>query len=118
MALALTGTVTLTLTLTLTLNLTLTLTLTLGVKEASILAAAPTTKFGWVQADLRGPLPPLDELDCLRVGTSRETGHTLHLCRAAEAVGFASIERSVDFSEHYGEPVYICSRPMQARTRV
>ena len=87
-------------------------------RRASILAAAPTTKFGWVQADLRGPLPPLDELDCLRVGASRETGHTLHLCRAAEAVGFASIERSIDFSEHYGESVYICSRPMQARTRV
>ena len=50
---------------------------------AASLAAAPTTKFGWVQADLRGPLPPLDELDCLRVGSSRETGHTLHLCRAA-----------------------------------
>ena len=86
-------------------------------RRASILAAAPATKFGWVQADLRGPLPPLDELDCLRVGASRETGHTLHLCRAAEAVGFASIERSIDFSEHYGEPVYICSRPMQERVR-
>ena len=43
-------------------------------RRASILAAAPATKFGWVQADLRGPLPPLDELDCLRVGASRETG--------------------------------------------
>ena len=49
---------------------------------------------------MRGPLPPLDELDRLRVGL--RDGHTLHLCRADEAVGFASIERSLDFSEHYG----------------
>ena len=26
---------------------------------------------GWVQADLRGPLPPLEDLDRLRVGSSR-----------------------------------------------
>ena len=60
----------------------------------------PRALAGWVQADLRGPLPPLDELDRLRVGL--RDGHTLHLCRADEAVGFASIERSLDFSEHYG----------------
>ena len=101
-----------------------------GVQEAARLAAAPTTKFGadktsnrpprrgpqphvrwsltalaralagWVQADLRGPLPPLEQLDQLRVG--QRAGHTLHLCRADVAVGFASIERSLDFSEHYG----------------
>ena len=29
-------------------------------------------------------------------------GHTLHLCRGGEAIGYASIERSLDFSEHYG----------------
>jgi len=85
-----------------------------GVQEANRLAAAPTTKFGWVQADLRGPLPPLEDLDRLRVGSSR--GHTLHLCRGSEAIGYASIERSLDFSEHYGEPVFICS--MEERPRV
>jgi len=59
---------------------------------------------GWVQADLRGPLPPLEDLDKLRVGV--KGGHTLHLCRGEEAVGYASIERSLDFSEHYGASLY------------
>ena len=73
---------------------------------------------GWVQADLRGPLPPLEELDRLRVGRTPAAsgGHTLHLCRGDEAIGYASIERSLDFSEHYGEPVYICS--MEERPRL
>jgi len=75
-----------------------------GVQEANRLAAAPATNFGWVQADLRGPLPPLEDLDKLRVGV--KGGHTLHLCRGEEAVGYASIERSLDFSEHYGASLY------------
>eukprot|EP00320_Phaeocystis_rex_P014535 CAMPEP_0119060678 /NCGR_PEP_ID=MMETSP1178-20130426/4617_1 /TAXON_ID=33656 /ORGANISM="unid sp, Strain CCMP2000" /LENGTH=183 /DNA_ID=CAMNT_0007041807 /DNA_START=44 /DNA_END=595 /DNA_ORIENTATION=- len=86
-----------------------------GVHEAARLAAAPPTKFGWVQADLRGPLPPLDDLDRLRVGL--RDGHTLHLCRANQAITFASIERSLDFSEHYGEPVYICSMAPPAQLK-
>ena len=57
-----------------------------------------------MQADLRGPLPPLEDLDKLRVGV--KGGHTLHLCRGEEAVGYASIERSLDFSEHYGASLY------------
>ena len=89
-----------------------------SVQDATRLAAAPTTKFGWVQADLRGPLPPLEELDRLRVGRTPAAsgGHTLHLCRGDEAIGYASIERSLDFTEHYGEPVYICS--MEERPRL
>ena len=71
-----------------------------------------------MQADLRGPLPPLEELDRLRVGRTPAAsgGHTLHLCRGDEAIGYASIERSLDFTEHYGEPVYICS--MEERPRL
>lgn len=69
-----------------------------------------------MQADLRGPLPPLDELNRLRVGRT-PAGHTLHLCRGEETAGFASIERSLDFSEHYGEPVYICSKAPRATVK-
>jgi len=77
--------------------------------NAERLAAAPPTNFGWVQADLRGPLPPLEELVALRVGLDQRSGATLHLCRQDQAIHFHTIERSLDFTEHYGEPVFICS---------
>jgi len=60
--------------------------------------------FGWLQADLRMPLPSWEELEtaCHRIGT--QEGQNVYLC-AHESPG---CQVSADFTEHYSHPVYIC----------
>jgi len=77
-------------------------------EPTALLEAVPTTSFGWVQADLRLPLPPLDGLHRHPIGRCTSTGSPLYLCRSEEATKFPSVERSLDFSEHYGEPIFVC----------
>ena len=67
-------------------------------------ARVPTSTFGWLQADMRLPLPPLDELNAPHPIGAR-AGQSLFLCREELALQFAEIERSADFSRHYGEDV-------------
>lgn len=66
------------------------------------------SSFGWHHADLRSPLPPLSELTEHPVGV--RDGKLVYLCTARKAVGYGLVERSRDFSEHYGVPVYVCQR--------
>jgi len=78
----------------------------------TLAARVPTSTFGWLQADMRLPLPPLEEFNAPhRIGA--RAGQPVFLCREDLALQFAEIERSVDFSHHYGEEVYICSHPLQ-----
>jgi len=73
---------------------------------AAYLADAPQSTFGWLQADLRTPLPPLEELQVHPIGL--RDGKQVFLCTAAEAIKYRAVEVSRDFSEHYGQSVYIC----------
>ena len=66
------------------------------------------SSFGWHHADLRTPLPPLSELTEHQIGV--RDGKLVYLCTARKAVGYGMVERSRDFSEHYGVPIYVCQR--------
>tara|TARA_B100000780_G_scaffold226953_1_gene166183 strand:- start:250 stop:696 length:447 start_codon:yes stop_codon:yes gene_type:complete len=63
--------------------------------------------FGWLNADMSVPLPTLQALEdsCVRVGKLR--GSTFYLCKQ-KSEGFQACELSVDFTQHYGENVYVC----------
>eukprot|EP00316_Scyphosphaera_apsteinii_P022126 CAMPEP_0119309702 /NCGR_PEP_ID=MMETSP1333-20130426/16115_1 /TAXON_ID=418940 /ORGANISM="Scyphosphaera apsteinii, Strain RCC1455" /LENGTH=156 /DNA_ID=CAMNT_0007313715 /DNA_START=102 /DNA_END=572 /DNA_ORIENTATION=+ len=66
------------------------------------------SQFGWLHADLRTPLPTLDELQssCHLVGV-RE-GHQMYLCSKESMATTTICSKSEDFSEYYGTEVYIC----------
>ena len=66
------------------------------------------SKFGWLQADMRVPLPSLADLEvaCHRVGTSM--GRDVYLCAEPSNAPRASCAVSAQFSEHYDRDVYIC----------
>jgi len=49
---------------------------------------------------------PLDELESFPIGVSQ--GRRAYLCRADEAIKYDVVEFSKDFTEHYGEKVYVC----------
>ena len=70
------------------------------------LKAAPESKYGWHLADLRGPLPPLEELEQHPIGVHK--GKKVLLCVPHEAIKYRDVEFSKDFTEHYGTEVYIC----------
>lgn len=76
-------------------------------------AALDEATFGWLQADMRVPLPPLAELKsaCHLLGV--EKGRQVFLCAEPENFG-GGCARSGDFSEYYGEPVYVCRPAMSA----
>jgi len=82
-------------------------------KAAPASAKARTLKeFGWLQADMRMPLPSWEELQdsCYRVGEFNN--HYMYLC--AEEKQAANIKQkgecavSTDFTKHYGHTVYVC----------
>ena len=68
-----------------------------------------TTGFGWLQADLRMPLPAWAELQeqCFLVGTWH--GQSMYLCATAGGEGFSDCQVSNDFSKYYGKEVYVCA---------
>jgi hypothetical protein len=73
------------------------------------IASTKTNTFGWLQADLRMPLPPWEELKeaCHLVG--KHDGHYMFLCAdASQDDGLTKCEVSSDFSLHYGRQVYVC----------
>lgn len=80
--------------------------------SSSLLAGAPTSNFGWVLAEIRDPLPPLPELTEVRIGHRDE--HEIFLCSedhllsAAASKRFSRVEVSKDFTDHYGQRVYVC----------
>lgn len=70
-------------------------------------ADAAVAGFGWLQADMSVPLPSLAELSdsCHRIGAKE--GSTFYLCGQPNN-DFSSCAPSEDFSEYYGERVYVC----------
>ena len=77
-------------------------------KDAHPQEQAPGATFGWLQADMRVPLPPLAELAdaCHLIGTDK--GEPVFLCATAQRDGFGGCARSDDFSTFYGQSVYVC----------
>lgn len=63
-------------------------------------------EFGWINADMSVPLPSLGELKdaCHRIGV--KDGSTFYLC--GQPSQEYSCAQSPDFSEYYGETVYVC----------
>jgi hypothetical protein len=74
------------------------------------------SRFGWLQADLRTALPPLEQLTQHPIGLHE--GRRVYLCHLDGATAHYQaqvtrgvqprIEVSDDFTEHYGERVYLC----------
>ena len=64
-------------------------------------------KFGWLQADMRVPLPSFAELEnaCHRIGN--QDGREVYLCATAPSV---RCQENAVFSEYYKQPVYICDQ--------
>ena len=77
------------------------------------LVKAPVSSFGWIQADLRKPLPPIEELHEHPIGF--RDGRRVVLCTESYLIAsrkmFETIEVSKDFTEHYeeSERVYVCT---------
>jgi len=85
---------------------------------ATYLRDVPSSQFGWHQADLRTPLPAsVTDLYEHPIGVS--AGRRVFLCSAEAACMYEhhAIEHAVAFSDHYGQPVYICygSTPKSCR---
>jgi hypothetical protein len=83
------------------------------------LANRPESSFGWHNADLRKPLPStleeLSQMNGFPLGVHK--GRRVYLCRIqpgrvreaqTHLASFAEIEKSRDFSDFYGETVYVC----------
>ena len=68
------------------------------------------SSFGWHQLDLRTPLPSLTELSQAEHPIGLRDGKRVYLCTARAATKYGVVERSSDFSDHYGSDVYICQR--------
>lgn len=64
--------------------------------------------FGWLHADLRTPLPSLEELRdaCHLIG--ERDGHRMWLCASQSATSHKVCGTSNDFSTYYGEEVFVC----------
>lgn len=73
--------------------------------------------FGWLQADMRVPLPSLAGLReaCHLVGN--HNGRHMFLCASAEQDGLDGCVISADFSTHYGDTVYVCAGGSAERYR-
>lgn len=81
---------------------------------AKRLAKVPDSDFGFLQADLRLPLPVLEELEMHPVG--RRGSYELYLCRHEHAGRFLTVEKSVDFSDHFGTPTSPTYEPVARPT--
>jgi hypothetical protein len=78
------------------------------------------THFGWLHADLRVPLPPIDELRhaCHLIG--EHESHQMFLCGTSKPAegNIDSCEASHDFTKYYGETIYLCRGPKIVRSTV
>lgn len=64
------------------------------------LAKVPDTSFSWLHCPNALPLPPLEGLEMYRVG--QRGAHELYLCRHDHAGRFLTVEKSIEFSDHFG----------------
>jgi hypothetical protein len=79
---------------------------------------AKKSTFGWLHADLRMPLPTLEQLDdaCHLIGT--QDGRQKYLCKDGPAKSsFTDCEVSDDFSTYYGDQIYVCTGGEAQSTR-
>jgi len=70
------------------------------------LSSVPKSEYGWLEADLRIPLPQKDELSMHPIGY--RDGRKVFLCHGSVVLEFAIVEHSIEFSEHYNDMVFIC----------
>ena len=72
---------------------------------------APVSTFTWHHADIRVPLPSIDELTEHPIGV--RDGHRVFLCAERHLISappkYVAVEFSEDFTDYYGERVYVCS---------
>ena len=77
------------------------------------------TEFGWLHADLRVPLPPIELLktSCHLIG--EHEGRQMYLCASEkpEGIKVVSCYRSSDFSKYYDQDVYLCTGPTIERSK-
>jgi len=73
------------------------------------LTCAPVSKFGWLQRDVRLPLPK-SYAELYEAPIGARDGKTVFLCTADAALKYEAheVELSKEFTEHYGESVFIC----------
>jgi hypothetical protein len=68
------------------------------------------TDFGWLQADMRVPLPTLASLrdSCHLIG--QHNGHHMYLCASPQPSdgALSNCGLSNDFTKYYGSPIYVC----------
>ena len=79
-------------------------------KTAKKAGAKPTDGFGWLQADMRMPLPSWEELQqaCHLVGD--HNGHFMYLCASPQQDStLETCEISEDFTQYYKNTVYLCA---------
>lgn len=78
------------------------------------------TKFGWLQADMRVPLPTLEALreSCHLIG--QHDGYHMYLCGSRQPDGSAlsKCAHSEDFSTYYGTQVFVCQGSKSEMARV
>jgi hypothetical protein len=76
-------------------------------------------EFGWLQADMRVPLPELTDLreSCHLIG--QHDGHHMYLCgsRQPDDSALSKCAVSADFSKYYGAQVFICQGSKNEMTR-
>lgn len=72
------------------------------------LVSVPESSFKWHQVDLRTPLPPLEALSDAPHPLGIHEGKRAYLCGSDQALSYPVVTVSKEFTEHYGERVYIC----------
>jgi hypothetical protein len=78
------------------------------------------TGFGWLQADLRVPLPTLSDLrdSCHLIG--QHDGYHMYLCgqRQPDDAKMTNCAISQDFTTYYGTQVYVCQGQKSEMSRL
>jgi len=85
-------------------------------QEKALATRRSATAFGWLHADMRVPLPSLEELRqaCHFIGEHENRQVYLCTTEQPDAEGLDSCELSDDFTKHYGTNIYLCrGRPVQ-----
>jgi len=75
------------------------------------------SSFGWLQADMRVPLPKYEDLQlaCHLVGVDGK--NQMYLCSAQSKSSFSSCDISDDFTQYYGHTVYVCTGGNDPRSK-
>ena len=74
--------------------------------------------FGWLQADLRMPLPSWEELQAACHLVGQHKGKYMYLCAESGQDGYSGCAISRDFSDYFKHEVYVCEGGDAERYRV